>query len=141
MGSGSSGVYRGTHGSSKAISSIKDNLTSSFKKDYGFTDGLFGTASKNKNAGVDVRNIVSKNPLKTARDFYGKLTKGGIEKSIPPNKTKGKGEMHVVNMADGSTITFRAISTSDGSPAVDINIRRSTEKSGIKSQKIHFIGE
>lgn len=42
-------------------------------------------------------------------------------------------------MSDGTIITYREVSSSDASPAVDINIKKSTNPSGVKSQKIHFI--
>ncbi len=156
MGSGNSGLYKGTHGandkkrtlgldSSKknavVVSSIKDNITPSFKRDYGFNNGFFGKESENKSAGKDVRNISSTNPLKTSKNFYNRLTKGGTEKNIPAKSKKGKGEMHVIIMPDGATVTYREISSSDGSPAVDINIKYCSSNSGIKSQKIHFTGE
>ncbi|MCF0106641.1 MAG: hypothetical protein HUJ53_07765 [Holdemanella sp.] len=41
--------------------------------------------------------------------------------------------------SDGTIITYREVSSSDGSPAVDINIKKSTDSSGVKSQKIHFV--
>ena len=48
-------------------------------------------------------------------------------------------------MADGSIITFRPITksdnylaVSDNYLAVNINISRSTDSGGIKTQKIHF---
>ena len=42
-------------------------------------------------------------------------------------------------LSDGSVITWRNISHSDGSPAVDINVERSSDSDGIKQQKIHFV--
>ena len=44
-------------------------------------------------------------------------------------------------MADGTVITMRKVSHSDGTPAVDINIKPSTHTGGVKGQKIHFIQE
>lgn len=41
-------------------------------------------------------------------------------------------------MVDGTIITFRPISSSDGSPAVDINIKGSDNHGKLKAQKIHF---
>lgn len=35
--------------------------------------------------------------------------------------------------------TTREVSSSDGSPAVEINIRKSDEHGDIKYQKIHFV--
>ncbi len=42
-------------------------------------------------------------------------------------------------MKDGSILSYRQISTSDGSPAVEINIRGSTDHGTVKYQKIHFV--
>ena len=67
-----------------------------------------------------------------AKDFYEKLTYGAIEKSLP----NGKGK--IAKLKDGTIITYREISSSDGSPAVDINIKKSTNSNGVKQQKIHF---
>ena len=44
-------------------------------------------------------------------------------------------------MSDGSRISFRKKSTSDGTPVVEINITKSTHTGGVKYQKIHFIKE
>lgn len=56
----------------------------------------------------------------------------GIEMDLD----NGKGK--ITYMADGSIITFRPITKSDNYPAVNINISRSTDYGGIKTQKIHF---
>jgi hypothetical protein len=42
-------------------------------------------------------------------------------------------------MLDGTLISSRAISSSDGSPVVEINISNSNHTGGIKEQKIYFI--
>lgn len=42
-------------------------------------------------------------------------------------------------MADGTVVTWREVSSSDGFPAVDINIKKSTDSGGLKVQKIHFV--
>jgi hypothetical protein len=42
-------------------------------------------------------------------------------------------------MADGTIITWRKISSSDGSPVIEINISGSTHSGGLKKQKIHFV--
>lgn len=53
----------------------------------------------------------------------------GIEKNLD----NGKGK--ITYMADGSIITFRPITKSVNYPAVNINISRSTDSGGIKTQK------
>jgi hypothetical protein len=40
---------------------------------------------------------------------------------------------------DGTILSYREVSTSDGTPAVEINIRGSSAHGEIKYQKIHFI--
>ena len=42
-------------------------------------------------------------------------------------------------MKDGSILSYREVSSSDGSPAVEINIKQSTDHGDIKYQKIHFV--
>lgn len=41
-------------------------------------------------------------------------------------------------MGDGTVVSLREVSSSDGSPAVEINIRNSFGSGGVKNQKIHF---
>ena len=41
-------------------------------------------------------------------------------------------------MKDGSILSYRETSSSDGSPAVEINIKHSTDHGDVKYQKIHF---
>jgi hypothetical protein len=74
----------------------------------------------------------SDNPIKTAKDFYDKASYGGIEKPL----CDGKG--YYTKMKDGTILSFRMISTSDSSPAVEINIRKSNDYGDLKYQKIHF---
>ena len=38
-------------------------------------------------------------------------------------------------------VSYRKVSSSDGTPAVDINIKKSKESGGVKQQKIHFVKE
>lgn len=49
--------------------------------------------------------------------------------------------LKVTSMSDGSRISFRKKSTSDGTPVVEINITKSTHTGGVKYQKIYFIKE
>ncbi len=109
--------------------SITENL-SSLTSNYDYHNGYFGTRGKGNGR---VRNIVSENPVKTAKDFYDKAAHGGIERQM----NNGKGVY--TKMKDGSILSFREVSASDGSPAVEINIRNSTEHGDIKYQKIHFV--
>lgn len=59
-------------------------------------------------------------------------TLGGIEQVVYQN-------MKITRIADGTVITMRTHSHSDGTPAVDINIKSSTHTDGVKGQKIHFV--
>lgn len=108
--------------------SISDNIkkTSSI---YEYNNGYFGKKAKKKDN--TIRHIESSNPIKTSKDFYNHIAYGGYEKEIPNGKR--------ANLEDGTVITWREKSSSDGSPVVDINITKSKKSGGLKKQKIHFI--
>ena len=109
---------------------ILENIPAAAAK-FECRDGYFGKSSpdgKTKN-----RNIASDDPVKTAKEFYNTIAHGGKEEELD----NGKG--FKTRMADGTSITWRNVSSSDGTPAVDINIRKSNESGGVKKQKIHFI--
>lgn len=64
---------------------------------------------------------------------------GGKTYPIFNNDGSIKGE--VAYMKDGSIITIRIITKTEGKPAVDINVDGSNQKDdldGLKSHKIHF---
>ncbi len=42
-------------------------------------------------------------------------------------------------MKDGTVISYRKITSSSNSPAVEIRFRKLDSKYGIKDQKIHFV--
>ncbi len=116
--------------------SIGENV-SSLSKDYPLSNGFFGVkGNSNDNS---IRHIVSSDPATTAKDFYDKAAHGGIEEDILDKNGNIKGA--TTKMADGMVITWREVSSSDGSPAIDINIKYSSNSSGIKGQKIHFVKE
>lgn len=106
---------------------ITDNLTG-LKSSFKYNNGYFG----DKGTSSQVRVIYGNDPVSIGKDFYKKISLGGIEKDLD----NGKGK--ITYMADGSIITFRPITKSDNYPAVNINISRSTDSGGIKTQKIHF---
>lgn len=135
MGSGNSGLYQNTYGANQ----FSKNNTPGFKRAFGYDKGLFGVKSLRKDAGNDVRNIISSAPIRTAKYFYGTLSHGGKEETRPISNRHGKGEMRISTMPDGTILTYRRYSSSDGSPVVEINIKRSTNSGGVVSQKIHFI--
>lgn len=102
--------------------------------DFDEETGYFGR--KGKSARDEIRNICSDNPLETARRFHDIISSGGIERRLP----NGKGLYS--EMKDHSFVSFRPVSSSDGSPAVDITISSQTQEMGYKAyQKIHFIKE
>lgn len=121
------GIYKG--GAEKYVP-IGNNLEN-IETDYGFSNGYFGTKGDSSNN--KVRHIVSDSPVSTSKDFYDKLTYGGIEHILKNNKGT------ICKMADGTVVTWRENKSSDGSPVVDINIKKSKGSGGIKSQKIHFV--
>lgn len=110
--------------------SIGQNILSAASK-YEYKNGRFGINSPS--TGKFTRNIISSDPLRTAYDFYNRLSYGGVE-TIYDN-----GMRRTTQMADGTYISLRIASRSDGSPVVEINIVDSLHTGGIKSQKIHFV--
>ena len=121
----------GYKGNSKYYRSIGQNVLIASSK-YKYSNGRFGINSPH--GGLATRNIVSSNILVTAKDFYNKIAFGGKETIVNEN-------LRITRMADGTILTMRKVSHSDGSPVVDINIERSAHTGGIKKQKIHFIQE
>lgn len=121
------GIYKG---GSSYHRSISENV-SEIRLEYSFSNGYFGTTGTSTREST--RHIESDNPLSTSKDFYNKLTYGATEKTLP----NGRGV--IAKMSDGTIVTYREISSSDGSPAVDINIKLSKNSGGVKQQKIHFV--
>ena len=100
-------------------------------KTYPIRNGYFGI--KSPSTGNKTRRIYSPDNLETAKDFYGKIANGGKEEIL------NDGTLRITHMHDGTDITFRIISHSDGTPVVDINILRSRSTGGVRNQKIHFM--
>ena len=121
-------------GNTRQHRSVGQNIAITAKV-YQYSDGRFGI--KSPSTGNITRNISSVDPLKTSKDFYDKIALGGIEKTVLKN---GK-EIKITTMADGTIISRRTFSTSDGTPVVEIHINGSSHTGGIKEQKIHFIKE
>lgn len=121
----------GYKGNSVYFRSIGQNVLIVSSK-YGYANGYFGENSKH--GSNRTRNIIAADNLTAAQDFYDKIAFGGKERIVNDN-------MRITRMADGTVITMRKISHSDGTPAVDINIEPSTHTGGVKSQKIHFVQE
>lgn len=121
----------GYKGNSKYYRSIGQNILIVSSK-YDYHNGRFGINSPHGN--LSTRNIASANNIAAAKDFYDKIAFGGKETIVNNN-------LQITRMADGTIITMRKVSHSDGTPVIDINIERSTHTSGVKKQKIHFIKE
>ena len=122
--------FKGDTGHYHSFGENVDALKSSYQ--YNKSTGYFGSVGKSSNP--KVRNISSDDPIASAEDFYSKGAYGGIEKRL------GNGKGYITTMRDGSVLTYRTVSSSDGSPAVDIHISsKNTENGGVKTQKIHFI--
>lgn len=125
MGSSVKHLYSGTNGSYEN-SSIGVNAKS-MENDYKTTSGgYFGIKGKN------TRIISSSDPIATSKDFYSRLGRGGKTSTLP----NGKGTKTV--LGDGTVIVHRIITSTKGSPAVEISVSGSPH---IKNQKIHFILE
>lgn len=122
----------GYKGGSKYYRSVGQNIIIAAAK-YDYQNGRFGVSSPS--TGHKTRNIGSDDPLSTAKDFYDRIAFGGIE------KTYKNGALNITHMADGTIISMRSTSNSDGTPVVEINISGSTHTGGVKEQKIHFIKE
>ena len=121
----------GYKGDSKYYRSIGQNILITSTK-YDYFNGRFGVNSPH--GGLSTRNITSSDNLATAKDFYNKIAFGGKETIVNDN-------LRITRMADGTIITMRKVSHSDGTPVVDVNIERSPHTGGVKKQKIHFIQE
>ena len=102
MGKGSHGHFQGTAGSSSSAHTLNDNLPELTKKYPLSKAGYFGPRGSGKNY---VRVMKCKDPLGTAKDFYKLATKKHeTETQIPGGR--------VATMRDGSSITFRPVSSS-----------------------------
>jgi hypothetical protein len=126
MGKGAHGNFPSTMGASSTHTLAENipNVTSRYKLS---PSGYFGTA-RSKN--TKVRQIESRNPLQTAKDFFRRLSINGVSTRSPrPGIT-------IVSLKDGTNVSFREHSSSDGSPVVEI---RNPPSGRVKDQKIHFI--
>ena len=129
--------YKGDTGHYHTISENIPSVTSKFK--YSNASGYFGDKARASNGkpgkNNKVREIFSDDPVSTAKVFYDKVAHGGREEVL----SNGEGLRTI--MKDGSVLTYREVSHSaNGSPAVDINIS-TIDRSGVKTQKIHFVKE
>ncbi len=116
-------------GNSPSYHSLVDNINSTFKA-YKYENGYFGIKGKSKQESN--RQINCSDHVAEAEAFYNKIAYGGIETTHDNDNRKQ------TKLKDGTIITFREITSTVGSPAVEINIKKSTNTGGVKKQKIHF---
>lgn len=100
-----------------------DNMNNDYPRS---PNGYFGEKGKN------CRIIKSNDPVRTSIDFCNRIGENGVKTTLP----NGKGTKTV--LSDGTVIVHRIITSTKGSPAVEISVSGS---SNIKNQKIHFIME
>ena len=126
MGKGSGSGFHGTPGGN-GFHTFSDNLADLTGKYPLSTGGYFGEPSERKNSSA--RIIQSESPLDTAWDFFQRAS-AGAERTT----TDGPGKYRA-HLKDETIIMIREVSSSDGSPAVDIRI---VSPHFVKTQKIHF---
>lgn len=124
----------GYKGGTSRYHSIGENA-GRLKSKYQYNDktGYFG--EKGRSHDPHIRNMASEHPSEMAKQFYDDATYGGQEEKL----SNGKGVK--TTMRDGTVISYREVSSSDGSPAVQITISSLEDGGGIKSQKIHFVNK
>lgn len=127
MGKGIHGNFRYTVG--HGDHTIADNLPDVEKHFPLSPSGMFGKK------GHGARVIETNSPVSTAYELFNRLVEG-YDKIEPIQYKDGKRKGCKAYMNDGSVITFRKRSTSDGSPAVDIKIET---QGRVKSHKVHFV--
>ena len=124
----------GYKGNTDNYHSITDNYAT-ITNNYQITNGLFGQLGNSNTS--NIRHITSIDPQQTAKDFYDKIALGGKQKGLYYKDGSLKG--YQTKMCDGTIINYRLSSSSDGTPAVDIDIQSSNNHGDIKTQKIHFV--
>lgn len=112
---------------SSGTSSIDENASKMVGKFAPNEYGNFGRPGKN------TRIIECDDPISESVSFYEQIGKGGEIRRIP-----GK-EGTITRLDDRSEITYRVITKTENSPAVEINVKKSN--TSINGQKIHFIKE
>lgn len=143
MGSGNGGDSRvgstaGSHdagfkGGTSGWHSIGDNLGALISH-YQNREGYFGKARTPSD--TKTRKLKCDDPGSTAKEFYSRAAKGGLEVPLE------NGEGVKTSLSDGTVVTYRPSSHTDGSPAVTLNARKSSDHKSLKPyQKIHFVRE
>ena len=131
MGKGIHGGFRNTQGVG-LHHSLNDNLPDVTRRFPLAPCGKFGERGRN-----NARVIKSSAPVGTAYEFFNRISAGYVKITAIPYRDGGK-KGCVATLKDGTKITIRKKSSSDGSPAVDINI---VSPGRVKPHKIHFVKE
>ena len=110
---------------------LRENL-SSVVNNYPLNDhGYFGHRGQSGKSWI--RIIDCQDPVAEAIGFYQGISRGGIERPL------ANGHGIQAELSDGTVVLLRITTSSPGSPAVHIDIRRSNDPYGIRQQKIHFV--
>ena len=153
MGSGLSQKYSNTYGSgsdkydasevredsleyeNKVVIIRKSSGTSNMNENVSllpekFAPNEYGNFGK---PGKNCRVIKCEDPVSESSEFYEIIGQGGEVRTIPGR------EGTITKLDDRSQITYRVITTTEDSPAVEINVKK--VDTNINGQKIHFIKE
>ncbi len=82
---------------------------------------------------LSIRHIFGQDRMDTSIDFFLKAAQGAVEYTDLGNN-KGINAL----LSDDTYVTFRPVSNSDGSPAIQITVSGSAK---VKNQRIHFMNE
>lgn len=131
MGKGILGGFRNTQGVGR-YHSLNDNLPDVTRRFPLAPCGKFGERGRS-----NARVIKSGAPVGTAYEFFNRISAGYVKITAIPYWDGAK-KGCVATLKDETRITIRKKSSSDGSPAVDINI---VSPGRVKPHKIHFVKE
>lgn len=123
MGAQSGGGYATSPSSPEQFGRNVDRLIREFPVD---AQGKFGVKGKGKS-----QRIYDAAPEAAARKFYETLGAGGDFRPIP-----GKGYLRWFD--DGTHVSYRPVSSSDGTPVIEITVYTQGSKLA-PYQKIHFM--
>lgn len=99
---------------------------------YDRETGYFGSKYKNKRGSYN-RNIYSNNPERDARKLFNALKEGGVLYDT------GNPNVKTYRLPDGTYISLRIVTSTKGSPAVEISLKSNPYNTKVKEQKIHFV--
>lgn len=110
---------------------LRNAEKASAKFGYNEDTGYFGSRLKGKSR--DLRTLISDDPIKDARELFRQLSEGGdIVPTDNPHQT-------LYLLPGGAYVSLRIVTSTEGSPAVEINVKSDKANTKVKSQKIHFI--